>query len=114
MACQRLRILGGSAYLRTRRRFIRKIAIEKLVPHRLARTDLAFSSAVVGNKKAEIRIRYQVQVAMEILSVAAMSDDAMPISFLFIEAECHGIHVGQVFKLTGMYELRRLRPQNRG
>src|SRR2546427_227948 len=58
------------------------------------RTDLAFSSAVVGNKKAEIRIRYQVQVAMEILSVAAMSDDAMPISFLFIEAECHGIHVG--------------------
>jgi hypothetical protein len=58
---------------------------------------------VVRDKKANLRIRDQVQIAVEVLGVSGVADDPVSVTGFFIEARRHGIHVGMIFELTRMH-----------
>src|SRR6185312_15642765 len=63
-------------------------------------------------KEANIGVGNDVQVAVEVSSVAAVSDDAMPISGLLIKSQTHA--QGRWIRSEGsrVHQLRRLRLEN--
>src|SRR5437764_1140536 len=82
-------------------------SIEKCVPHCFTGAYLSLTGTVVGDKEPDLRVRYQVQVAVKILRVAAVPDNAVTIARFFIKSESHRIHAGQVFELARMHQSGR-------
>src|SRR5882724_10338858 len=64
----------------------RKIAIHEFVEQNSTWTDFILPRAVVGHKKADVGIQQQVQVAMEPLRVATVTDNALAIARLFVKS----------------------------
>ena len=76
------------------------------MPHRFASPGFSFSGAIVRDEKSKSGIRDQVQIAVEVLSVAGMPNDSVPVSGLFVEAKRHSIDIRQIRKLAGVHHLR--------
>src|SRR5438270_10560071 len=81
---------------RSSRRIIGEVAVQKSVPHRFASAGLSFSGAVIRNEKSDPGIQDQVQVAMEVVGIAGMTDNSVPVPGFLIEAEAHPVHVRQI------------------
>src|SRR5439155_11390159 len=58
-----------------RRHLVRKISVEELLEERRAIADVAFTRAVVGNKESNAGVENQVQVTMEVHSIAAVPNN---------------------------------------
>src|SRR5258707_4858097 len=82
---------------------LREGAIQKVIPQRATRADLAFAGAVVRNEETNPVFQHEMQVAMEVDRIAAMSDDASPVTRLFIEAYTHAIERRAKPELAGMH-----------
>ena len=63
-----------------------KIAVEKVCPQGSTYVQFAFACTVVGNEEAQTFIRDQMHVAMKIIQISAMANDAVPIPTLLIKA----------------------------
>ncbi len=95
-----------------RRRLVRVVAVQKGMPQRVPRADFPLARAVVGNEESHLLVQNQVQIAVEVIGVAGMPNDSVPIPALLIEAQRHAVHVGQVGKLPRVHQPCRFRAQN--
>ena len=75
------------------------------MPHRFASANLSFSGTVVRNEEADPRIRNQMQVAVEVLSISRMPKDPVSISGLLVKSQRHPIQVRQIRKLARVHQL---------
>src|SRR5262249_57758963 len=62
--------------------------------------------------RAEVRIENQMQVAVEVGCVAAMTNDAVAVPGFFIKAESHAVKSLIGRELAGMHQLRGLGTEN--
>jgi len=88
----RLRVLRGIRHLLARWRRVGEIAIEETFPQCRSSGELRISQAVVRDEEADVVVEHQMHVAMHPLRVTAVSDDAMAVARLLIEAVRHAIH----------------------
>ena len=52
-----------------------------------------------------------MQVTVEILGIAAVSNDSVAVPGFFIKPQRHGVHPWQIFKLARMHQPGCFRPQ---
>src|SRR6266403_1842521 len=81
------------------------------MPHRFASPGFAFAGTVVRDEEAQTSVRNQMQVAVEVLCVAGMSNDSVAISGFLIEAERHAIQLRHIGKLAGVHQSRSIRAE---
>ena len=55
------------------------------MPYSLAGANFAFARTVVRNEEAHIGIEHQVHIAVEVLRVATVPDDALTVAIFFIK-----------------------------
>src|SRR5437667_4212223 len=107
-------ILSSSCRFCARWRFVGEIAVEEFVPYSLAGADFTFARAVIRNEEVHTGIEHQVHIAVEVLRVAAVPDDALTVATFFIKTESHTIYVGPYRVLSRVHELCGFRLQNLG
>ena len=80
-----------------------EIAVREFIEQRLTdRTRRAFAAeAVEGHEDADVVVRVQMQVAVHVLRVTAVADDAVAVVVLLVEPQHHAVqrrnHVGRRF-----------------
>src|SRR5262249_41664874 len=80
------------------------VAIEQRGAEFQAIVGLGTAGAVVGNEESEADLRHQMQVAMKILRVAAMADDAVAVARLLVKSERHPVHLRQRAELATVHQ----------
>ena len=81
------------------------------MPHGFPSSGFTLPSAIVRNKKSHAGIQDQVQVAVEVLSIAGMSDNSVAVSGFFVEAKAHPVQIRQIAELPRVHHLRCFPPQ---
>src|SRR5437588_1648739 len=84
-------------------RIVGKIPIQELMPDGFAAADFTFSRAVIRDEEADTVVNEQMKIAVKVLGVAAMADDAMSVARLLVEAEGHTINVRAQFELPRVH-----------
>src|SRR5713101_9542002 len=107
-----LRVFLGAGHGRCHRMSKRKVTIQELIKENRPRAYLTLSPAVVRNKETGVRVENEMEIAVEIDGVSAVSNNSVTVSRFFIKTQSHAVQTGIGSKLTRVHQFCSFRPKN--
>src|SRR6266404_2827530 len=107
-----LRVFLGAGHRGSRRMSKWKVTIEEPIKQNRPRAYLALSPAVVRNKETGVRVKNEMEIAVEIDGVSAVPNNPVAVSRFFIETQSHAVQTGIGSKLTRVHQFCSFRLKN--